>query len=71
MNGSNIWLDISGWTQTATYGVSATTAFNATSGIFTAPTNGYYMVNAMIRCDDFDTGYFRIATFVNGLTNVK
>jgi len=63
--------EVTNWRTTgATTLFNNTTDFNATTGRFTAPRNGFYFFSAHIRIDGVSTDYARIALGINGAPNL-
>ena len=71
---ANIRVQANGWTEmtggvytTAGYkGLFSHSSFDESTGRFTAPSAGIYLVSANIRLDNADTGWFSAAVLTNG-----
>ena len=62
---------IGGWTSVVDQSghLSSHENFNNSTGVFSAPSNGYYFFSYSIRLDDLDGDYFRVGLSKNGLTD--
>ncbi|MGH1386992.1 C1q-like domain-containing protein [Kordia sp.] len=75
LSGAGGYVQLSGW-RTADAALPRNlfdngNHFNETTGVFTAPVNGFYYFTAQVRYDAIDSGYVRLLLGVNGAISLQ